>query len=145
MLECNECIFRCIWLCRLHFWTGVLIYIYNECCFGVLEGISFSIPYLLNLNFETSCVVCSQNLDAIYVCFKFFSCRLLLMIFFVSGMFLVLSLFLSWSRFFHISVNCSGLFLLYAKTYAKGSSLLCFFGVHCSFDSIFLLIRILYF
>ena len=45
-----------------------------------------------------------------------------------SNMFLILSLFLSYSGFFIISVNSFGLFLLYVETYAKNSSLLCFFG-----------------
>ena len=46
------------------------------------------------------------------------------MIFVASGMFLILSLFLSFSRFFVLSVNNSGLFLLYIETYTTDCSLL---------------------
>ena len=54
------------------------------------------------------------------VCFNLFGCCLLLMIF-VESMFWILSLFLSCSNFFVISLNSSGLFLLYAETYVKGT------------------------
>ena len=69
----------------------------------------------------------SPNLDEVSECFKFLGCRLLLMIFAVSSAFLILSLFLSYPRFF-ISTSSSELFLLYVETHAKGSSLLCFGG-----------------
>ena len=42
--------------------------------------------------------------------------------------FLVLSIFILVLIFFVISANTSGLFLLYVKIHAKGSSLLCFLG-----------------
>ena len=52
--------------------------------------------------------------------FKFLDCCLIVLIFVVSNVFLfflIRSLFLSCSRFFDISVNGSGLFLLYVETY----------------------------
>ena len=55
-------------------------------------------------------------------------------------MFLILSLVFVWSRFFDISVNSSGLLLLYVETYVKGYLLLCSLGV-CTYSSgIFLII-----
>ena len=80
--------------------------------------------YLLFLHFATLCVVCSPKLDDVSVCLKFFGCCLVLMIFVIPIMFLILSLFLSCSRFFDISGNTSCLFLSYVETYAKGSMLL---------------------
>ena len=57
------------------------------------------------------------------MCFKFFR-RLSFAFnyFIVSGMFLILLLFISCSTFFIISVNSSGLFFMYIEKYAKGSS-----------------------
>ena len=63
------------------------------------------------------------------------------MIFVESSISLILSLFLS-SRFFIISVNSSGLFLLKVATYARGFSLLCFFGLLDSLCVIFSAIRL---
>ena len=54
----------------------------------------------------------SPNLDKLRVCLKMFGCRLLLMIFIVSRVFLIQSLFFCWSGFFDISGNSFGLFLL---------------------------------
>ena len=85
--------------------------------------------YVLFLHFEIPCTVYSPNLDEVSVCFKFLVYHLLLMIFVVPSMFLILSLFLSCSRFFIISANRSGLFLLYIEIYAKGCMLLCFLAV----------------
>ena len=79
--------------------------------------------HILFLHFKTMYCM-SPNLDEVSVCFKFFGYYLLLMIFIVSNMFSILSLFLSWSRFFDISVNSSGLFLFYVEIYAKDCSLL---------------------
>ena len=94
--------------------------------------------HLLFLYFETPCVLCSPNLDEVSVCFTLFGCRLLLMNFVVSSMVLILSLFLSCSRFFVISV----LSLLYVETYAKGSLLLCFLAFIVLLMVFFLLFRI---
>ena len=58
------------------------------------------------------------------------------MIFVASCIFLILSLFLSCSRFFIISVNSSGLFLWYVETSAEGSSLLWVRGGRSSFNDI---------
>ena len=52
----------------------------------------------------------------------------------------ILSLFLSYSQCFVISVYSSGLILLYVETFAKGFSLLRFWGVRSSFNGIFQLI-----
>ena len=46
----------------------------------------------------------------------------------IFAVFLILPLFLNCSRFCIISVKNSGLILLYVETYAKGYSLLRFFG-----------------
>ena len=51
------------------------------------------ISHLSFLHFETPCLVCFQNLNEWNVCFEFFGCCLLSMIFVMSNMFLVLSLF----------------------------------------------------
>ena len=57
-----------------------------------------------------------------------------LLIFVVSSISLILSSFLS-SRFFIISVNSSGLFLLQVATYTRGFSLMCLFGWYFSANS----------
>ena len=46
----------------------------------------------LFLHFKTPCLVYSPNLDEVSVCFNFFGCCLLLMIFVASSTFLILSL-----------------------------------------------------
>ena len=51
------------------------------------------------------------------------------MIFVVSNIFSIVSLFLSCPRVFVISVYSSWLFLFYVETYAKSSSLIGFFFV----------------
>ena len=58
------------------------------------------------------------------------------MIFVVSYIFLILLWFLSYSRFFIISVNSSRLFLLDVQICAKGCSLLFLGGSFC-FNGIF--------
>ena len=43
--------------------------------------------------------------------------------------YLLCLIFINWCRFFNLSANSSGLFLLYVETYAKGCSFLYFLGV----------------
>ena len=58
------------------------------------------------------CVVFSPNVEEMSILLGFLGCLLLLMIFVVSSIFLILSLFLSCFRFF----NSSGLFFLQVTT-----------------------------
>ena len=91
------------------------------------------ILHRLLLYLVTPCVVFSLYLEEVSILLRFMGCLGLLMIFVVFSNSLTLSLFLS-SRFFIISVNSSGLFLLESVAYARGFSLLCFFGFlnpHC--------------
>ena len=85
----------------------------------------------------TPCLVFSLNVEEVSNLLRFFSYLLLLMIFGVSIISLILSLFLSSSWFFFFSVNSSGLFLLYIAMYARGFSLLCFFRFLNSLYGIF--------
>ena len=78
----------------------------------------------LLLHLVTHCVVFSPNvdevgpnLDEVSIILRFLGCLWLLIIFVVSNISLILSLFLSSSRFFIIYGNISGLFLLYVATY----------------------------
>ena len=72
--------------------------------------IIFHTPHLLFLLLVTSCVVFFPNVEEVSILFKILSCLGLLMTFVMSRISLILSLFLSSSRFLIISVNSSGLF-----------------------------------
>ena len=79
----------------------------------------------------------SPYVEEVSILLRFLSCLWLLMVFVVSCNSLILSLFLSSSRFFIISENSSGIFLLCVAMYASGFSLLCFFESLNSLCSIF--------
>ena len=70
------------------------------------------ILHRLFLHSVTPCVVFSLNVDEVSILFRFLGCFWLLIIFVVSSISLILSLFAISSRFLIISVNSSGLFLL---------------------------------
>ena len=91
-----------------------------------LETYWFTTLHQIILHFKTPRAACFSHLGVVNISFKFIVCLFLLRIFVVPGMFLIFSLFISCSRFFAISGNCLGLFLLYVETYAKCSTLLCF-------------------
>ena len=68
----------------------------------------------------------SPNVEEVDILFRLLGCPWLLMIFVVSSISLILSLVLSSSRFFIISVNRFRLFFLWVAVNTKGFSLLCF-------------------
>ena len=98
--------------------------------FSIFENVGFSFSDYITLSThflygETSCVMCSLNLEKV----NFY--------FFVYYLLLILLLYFPWSKFFDILLNCSGLFLLYIETYAKSCLLLCVLGVCSLFNGIF--------
>ena len=66
----------------------------------------------LFLHLVTPCVMFSLNVEEVSILFRFLGCLWILIIFVVSSISLILSLFSISSRFFITSVNSSGLFLL---------------------------------
>ena len=102
---------------------------------GFLKGTEFTfynyITYFASFNFafgDSLCCVFFPNVEEVNILFRFWGCLWLLMIFVVSSISLILSLFSCSSCFFIISVNSPGLFLLWVATYTTGFSLLCFLG-----------------
>ena len=75
--------------------------------------ITSHILHRLLLHLVTPCVVFFPNVEEVSILFRFLGCQWPLMIFVVSCISLILSLFLISSRFFIISLSRSGLFLLW--------------------------------
>ena len=94
--------------------------------------------HLLFANFVIPCVVCSPNLDEMRMCFIFIGCIGLFMIFVVSTIFLILSLFLSSSSFsnYHFGEYFWIVFVICWDIF-KGFFVAMFFGVRSSFNGIF--------
>ena len=119
----NLCIFLCIryvQLCRLRFLSCILSFF--NLVSGFLKGPNLSsiirshILHYLFLHLVTPCGVFFSNVEEVNILFRFWGLSLDFNDF-VSSISLILSLFSISSRFFIISVNSSGLFLLSVMKY----------------------------